>query len=55
MYSTGLHKKGAADMHPTPLEHLHYIKSVWPDVELNAQLANWDIDQHYYKPHINRL
>jgi len=55
MYGIGLHKAGADDMHPTPREHLDYIKYIWPNIELNSQLADWDITQPYHRTQIKRL
>jgi len=55
MYSVGLHKTGNVDQHPTPLEHLYYIKSIWPNIELNTDLANWNVDQEYVRQPIQRL
>ena len=55
MYSVGLHKANAKDMHPTPLEHLHYIKSIWPNLELDTKLAEWDTNLEYKRNQIKRL
>jgi hypothetical protein len=54
MYGVGLFKE-TDDPHPTPAEHFYYLQCVWPDAQLNPELANWNMSTIYNRPNIDRL